>query len=239
MRPTTIIAAALLAALAGCETPKKKPAEPPLLSEIPYGSTQNVRSGEIVKAYPIARYVDPSNKRVMHEKHTVYRLERATSWRLNPPEGKYDAVLLGPVAGVRKPYYKPSPTSAELDRALQKQQAATAASEQGAIAYANSAAMSLRDSRAALADAQNAYRSAQESRKLSDDRVATMEAELKTLRSSVAAAEKAAAEAKAQPQPTPQEERPQVQASPTPGPVEDPSPISTPVQTAPTKPTSD
>jgi hypothetical protein len=199
-----------------------------------------VRSGEIVKAYPIARYVDPANKRVMHERHTVYRLERSTAWRLNPPEGKYDAVLLGPVAGVRKPYYKPSPTSAELDRALQKQQAATAASEQGAIAYASSAAASLRDSRAALADAQNAYRSLQESGKLSDARLEAMEAEIKTLRSSVASAEKAAAEAKAQQQqPAPQEERPLAQASPTPGPVEDPSPISTPVQTAPTKPTSD
>lgn len=113
---------------AGCAT---KPPPPPkreevFLEEIPYGSTENVRTGEVVKAYPIARWVDPANKNMMHERSVIYRLERSSRWRLKPPAGQEDATLLGPVAGVRKPYYAPAPTSAELARELQKQRAASA-----------------------------------------------------------------------------------------------------------------
>ncbi len=39
-----------------------------------------LRTSEIVKAYPIGRYVDPASGRVMHEKHTIYRVEEDAAW---------------------------------------------------------------------------------------------------------------------------------------------------------------
>lgn len=115
---------------AGCATKKDQEIPPPqdskdvdvYIEEIPFGSTADVRTGDVVKAYPIARYVDPADKRMMHERHVLYRLERPSRWRLKTPAGRNDAVLLGPVAGVRAPYYKPSPLSSEVARELRKQE---------------------------------------------------------------------------------------------------------------------
>jgi hypothetical protein len=39
-----------------------------------------LRTPEIVKAYPVGRYVDPTSDRVMHEKHTIYRVEEDAGW---------------------------------------------------------------------------------------------------------------------------------------------------------------
>ncbi len=50
----------------------------------PVGTVDNVRFGEVVKAYPIQRYVDPANRRMMHERHVVYRVEADPGWRLAP-----------------------------------------------------------------------------------------------------------------------------------------------------------
>ena len=141
----TLFSVLMAIGLVGCASQKKeKPVPQPVyLEEVPYGSTQNVRTGEIVKAYPIARYIDPANGTTMHERHVIYRLERPNRWRLNPPQGQYDANLLGPVAGVRKPYYQPAPTSAELSRELQRQKAASAAIDARAAQMAQNAQQEL------------------------------------------------------------------------------------------------
>lgn len=46
-----------------------------------------VRLGETIKAYPMGRYVDPHNRRIMHEGHTIYRIESTPRWNLHamPP----------------------------------------------------------------------------------------------------------------------------------------------------------
>lgn len=43
----------------------------------------HVRQDEIIKAYPIGRYVDPRSRKVMHEAHTVYRIEQSSRWNLS------------------------------------------------------------------------------------------------------------------------------------------------------------
>lgn len=43
-----------------------------------------VRYPEVVRAYHFGRYVDPNDDLVMHEEHTVYRVEENTHWNLHP-----------------------------------------------------------------------------------------------------------------------------------------------------------
>ena len=44
--------------------------------------TAALRHPEILKAYPLGRYVDPNSRKVMHEAHTVYRVESTSKWNL-------------------------------------------------------------------------------------------------------------------------------------------------------------
>lgn len=41
-----------------------------------------VRFPEKIKAYPLGRYADPNNRGVMHEAHTIYRVETTPKWNL-------------------------------------------------------------------------------------------------------------------------------------------------------------
>ena len=43
-----------------------------------------VRYGEVVRAYHVGRYVDPSHTETMHERHPVYRVEVSSRWNLHP-----------------------------------------------------------------------------------------------------------------------------------------------------------
>lgn len=54
---------------------------------LPSSGVASVRYAENVKAYPLGRYVDPTNRRVMHEAHTIYRVEADSQWNLHagPP----------------------------------------------------------------------------------------------------------------------------------------------------------
>lgn len=45
--------------------------------------TSNVLEPETVEAYPIARYQDPNNPNILHERHFVYR-KQAQKWNLTP-----------------------------------------------------------------------------------------------------------------------------------------------------------
>jgi len=45
--------------------------------------TSNVLEPEQVEAYPVARYQDPANPNIMHERHFVYR-KQAQRWNLTP-----------------------------------------------------------------------------------------------------------------------------------------------------------
>jgi hypothetical protein len=43
----------------------------------------SVRLQERVKPYPVGRYIDPNNGQIMHESHTVYRVESPARWNLS------------------------------------------------------------------------------------------------------------------------------------------------------------
>lgn len=48
---------------------------------------KHIATSPIYKAYPMSRYSDPSNPRIMHEAHTIYRKEQNAKWRYDtPPE---------------------------------------------------------------------------------------------------------------------------------------------------------
>ena len=63
---------------------------------------RKVRRPEIVKAYPVGRYIDPNFPDQVHERHTVYRRENAAEWNYRP--SKPYALPLGPVIAESYPY---------------------------------------------------------------------------------------------------------------------------------------
>lgn len=68
--------------LAACSTAPKlalrpQPPSPPL-------DNSTVRYPEVLHAYHFGRYVDPGDDLVMHEQHTVFRVEENTRWNFHP-----------------------------------------------------------------------------------------------------------------------------------------------------------
>jgi hypothetical protein len=130
---TNAIVLCLTLALAGCETvppPKTKlpPAPPPAVeapprpvagTEIDQHNMEKVRVSEALKAYPVGRYVDPTDPNVLHEAHTIYRREAGAAWNLNP--NAPTVVPLGPVLAVADPARVPSPLPAELEQKIAEQ----------------------------------------------------------------------------------------------------------------------
>lgn len=88
---------------------------------------ESVRYGENMKAYPVGRYVDPNNDLVMHEAHTIYRVETTAKWNLHPNVYPYAPGNLpgGPVVGIIDPAHKDSPISPEIVAEVDRQKAAT------------------------------------------------------------------------------------------------------------------
>lgn len=115
--------------LAGCATHSKTVLVSPLPRDVP-GTTlssegiESVRYAENIKAYPVNRYVDPANRGIMHEGHTLYRVETNARWNLRPNQPV--PVPLGPtVAVVLNPAVHPGPLPGELTAELTRQKEAT------------------------------------------------------------------------------------------------------------------
>lgn len=89
---------------------------------------ESVRYAENIKAYPIGRYVDPNNSRIMHEGHSVFRVETTAKWDLHP--NKPVSMPLGPVH-VRDSARTTAPIGDELVAQLNQQKEATKAIVQG------------------------------------------------------------------------------------------------------------
>ncbi|MGH7989864.1 MAG: hypothetical protein ACREDS_06745, partial [Limisphaerales bacterium] len=91
------------------------------------GDMESVRYGENMKAYLIGRYVDPNNGLVMHEAHTIYRVETTAKWNLHPDVYPYAPGNLpgGPVIGIIDPAHEDSPTTPEIVAEVDRQKAAT------------------------------------------------------------------------------------------------------------------
>ncbi len=90
---------------------------------------ESVRYAENIKAYPLARYVDPNNSRVMHEAHPVYRVETTAKWNLhtNPRV----SLSSGPSARVSDSATTSAPLRDELMAELNRQKEATRTVIQG------------------------------------------------------------------------------------------------------------
>ncbi len=79
------------------------------------GTVANVRQSESVKAYGMNRYVDPSDPRVLHERHAIYRIEQQPRW-VTQGYGNQNGILLGPIVGLRNAQYAPEPLPGEAAR---------------------------------------------------------------------------------------------------------------------------
>jgi hypothetical protein len=94
----------LLSLLAGCAIKKEtRSARRVGLPGTAIGAddARKVRTPEIVKAYPVGRYIDPNFPDQMHERHTVYRREQPAEWNYRP--SKPYSLLLGPVVAESNP----------------------------------------------------------------------------------------------------------------------------------------
>jgi hypothetical protein len=95
---------------------------------LPDEGMESVRYAENIKAYPLGRYIDPNNSRIMHEGHEIYRVETTAKWNLHPNEPV--SVPLGPVR-IRDTAKTTSPVANELVAELNQQKEATKAVMQG------------------------------------------------------------------------------------------------------------
>lgn len=96
---------------------------------LPSEGMESVRYAENIKGYPLARYVDPSNSRVMHEGHTVYRVESTAKWNLHPNPAVF--VPRGPIRHIRDSAKATSPVGDELLVELNRQRETTRAVIEG------------------------------------------------------------------------------------------------------------
>jgi hypothetical protein len=90
---------------------------------LPAVNLESVRYGETIKAYPMGRYVEPNNRLVMHEAHTVYRVETTAKWNLHPNAPV--ALPGGPVVHIIDPARQASPLTPEIVAEVNKQKTAT------------------------------------------------------------------------------------------------------------------
>ena len=112
--------------LAGCASERVVKMPPPVSGRLlPPEQQEAVRYPESVKAYPVGRYVDPNNRYVMHEQHTIYRVETTTKWNLHPDGSP--AVSLGPPIAIVDSARRSAPVNAEVIAEVNKQRAATQA----------------------------------------------------------------------------------------------------------------
>lgn len=98
-------------------SPAGKTAEGRPPQNAPIGTAQNVRESESVKVYGMNRYIDPSDPRVLHERHAIYRIEQQPHW-VTQTDRNQNGILLGPILGLRNAQYAPEPLPGETARDL-------------------------------------------------------------------------------------------------------------------------
>ncbi len=103
--------------LAACSTPKLalRPQQPS-----PAAGNSTVRYPEVIRAYHLGRYADPNDDLVMHEQHTVFRVEQNTRWDFRP--GNCSGSMVIP----RDAAFNPAPVNDEILAEVNSQRLATA-----------------------------------------------------------------------------------------------------------------
>lgn len=101
--------------LSACSTAPKltmRPQQPP-------ANISSVRYPEIINAYHVGRYTDPNDDLVMHEQHTVYRVEENTRWDLHPGAGVVGTTM------PRDAAFSPAPVNDDILAEVNSQRLAT------------------------------------------------------------------------------------------------------------------
>lgn len=126
MKPS-ILAIPIVMLLASCASkPAQRvvPVTPEMSGRIlKRGETASIRHPEVIKAYPVGRYTDPRRRGVMHESHTIYRVESSPKWNLTRPSGPLTIPVPASTAS--------KPSGSELTVELNRQRQATQAVIQG------------------------------------------------------------------------------------------------------------
>ena len=137
----------LLVLVAGCSSPKpgRVVVTPRESVVVPDDLTERVRYPELVKAYHVSRYAEPT-RMLMHEAHTVYRVEGQATWNFHSPAGCF--VLPSGIAALTNAAFAPPAVNDAVLAELSQQRAMTRTLTQ----QAESLNGSLRDFRAALAN---------------------------------------------------------------------------------------
>src|SRR5437867_4125706 len=100
----------------------------------------------------MGRYVDPSNPLMMHENHTLYRVEVTSRWNLHPgPPGE---ALTTKIKSLPDAAHIPAPLNDEITAELNHQKEMT----RKVTSEANRLTETLEQLRAALADARTQAR---------------------------------------------------------------------------------
>lgn len=108
--------------LSACSTPKLalRPLPPPSAA-----GNSAVRYPEVVRAYHVGRYAEPNDDLVMHEQHTVFRVEENTRWDFRPGNVEKNSLLPAtPVA--RDAAFSPAPINDDILAEVNAQRLATA-----------------------------------------------------------------------------------------------------------------
>lgn len=79
MKYLTLIPLVFIAACASRPQLIVRPAPPTAVEPV-----EDVRYQEVVRAYHVGRFVDPSHPETMHEQHPIYRIETSARWNLHP-----------------------------------------------------------------------------------------------------------------------------------------------------------
>lgn len=90
---------------------------------LPSAGIESVRYAENIKEYPLGRYIDPNDSRVMHEGHPIYRVESTAKWNLHPNAPV--RVPMGPAVGLIDPATRRAATNDEIYTEQQRQKAIT------------------------------------------------------------------------------------------------------------------
>lgn len=108
--------------LSACSTSPKLTLRPQPSSPVENAS---VRYPEVVRAYHFGRYVDPSDDLVMHEQHTVFRVEENTRWSLRTATTGVAGVSATTMATPQDSAYCPLPVNDAVLAEVNAQKMAT------------------------------------------------------------------------------------------------------------------
>ena len=104
--------------LSACSTTPKLTLRP---QQSPATSADGIRYPEVLHAYHIGRYADPNDDLIMHEQHTVYRVEENTRWNFHP--GPVDGNL--PALPPHDAAFAPAPVNDDILAEVNSQRLAT------------------------------------------------------------------------------------------------------------------